>query len=161
MTDLLNNIFEELGVKERSKLGNAAEEEIRRNQAQLAFAERRKEIQVQLSNASRARSQAMNRLNIAFYLIIGLIVVSILVQFFVKGSNIILFVQTACTAVLFPISRQIDQGVTKQAYLEFVAAFLPDLEPKEAIKAIDQLYQAMSNPNSVKGSVNTSTVLTQ
>jgi hypothetical protein len=154
MADILDDIFVQLGVTNKSKLGNSVEEESRRANAELTFAERRREIQIQLKQAVQARAKTINRLNIAFYLIISFIIISIVLQFFVKGSNIIAFVQTACIAVLFPISRQIEKSVTKQSYIEFTSAFLPDLEPKEAIKAIDQLYHSINNPKSVKESIN-------
>jgi len=153
MADILNDIFSELGVTENSKLGNAEEQVIKKNNMELSFRERRTEIQQRLRDAAQLRSLAITRLNIAFYVVIVLIVLSILVQFFIKGAGIMVYVQTACAIGLFPISRQIERSVTKQAYLEFVAAFLPDLDPKDALKAIDQLYHSMSRPDNVKESM--------
>jgi hypothetical protein len=150
MRDVLLDLFKELGLTSQSRLGDVKEEEINRQQAEYKFSERRKEIQQQLKEAARLRSLTISRLNLAFYAMIGIIFVSIILQFFMKGSNMILIVQSACLAVLFPVSQKIDASVTRQAYLEFTAAFLPDLEPKEAIKAIEQLYQSLKNPESVK-----------
>ena len=149
-TNILDTVFSRLGVSEPAKLGVPND----RNQAEINYAERRKEVQAQLKAATLLRAQTISRLNVAFYVIIAIIVISIGLQFFVKGSNIILFIQTACVAVLFPISRQIERSVTKQSYMEFVSAFLPDLEPKEAITAIDHLYQSISDPDKVKATLN-------
>ncbi|HUC81043.1 MAG TPA: hypothetical protein VMR70_09010 [Flavisolibacter sp.] len=154
MNNSLDELFGELNIKTLSKLGNSPEEETRRRATEKIYNERRQEIQKQLAAAARSRSQTINRLNIAFYSILGIIIISIVIQFFIKGSNLVLYVQSACMAVLFPVSQKIDASANKQAYIEFTAAFLPDLNSKEAIKAIEQLYHSLKNPKSIQASVN-------
>ena len=154
--DLLTKVFEPLGIVEPGKLGPSAEAKLRLSEAEAVFRERRAEIQSHLAKAAKSRAQTVQRLNIAFYVVIAIIIFSILGQFLLGSSNLILFVQAACTAVIYPISQRVDKNVTSQTYIEFVAAFLPDLQPQEAIKAIDQLYQVLSNPDSIKAVINSS-----
>lgn len=154
--DLLTKVFEPLGVVEHGKLGPSAEAKLRQREAEAVFSDRRAEIQSRLAKAAKSRAQAVQRLNMVFYVVIAIIVLSILGQFLVGSSKLILFVQAACTAVIYPISQRVDKNATSQTYIEFVAAFLPDLQPHEAIKAIDQLYQALTNPDSIKAVINSS-----
>jgi hypothetical protein len=149
----LDKVFNALHVKERAKLGASEDAETFRAQAEAAYITRRAEIQEILAASALSRAQTLKRLNLSLYIVIAFVIISICGNLIQRNVNILVYIQSACTLILFPIFKLIEQAVTKQSQIEFTSAFLPDLDAKEALKAIDHLYQSLYHPENVKKSL--------
>ena len=151
----LLEVYNLLGIEAPAQFGSEDEEE-RRKIAARNYANQRKRIEKQLKDAAALRAKTIQYLTWAYFIIIGVLIVSIIIQFIIivrstiELSAIITFIEVACISAIFPIANRIEKNASFQSQIEFVITFLPDLDPGEAIKAIDHLFQAVSNPESLK-----------
>lgn len=150
----LDEIFHQLGVKEWAKLGMAGASvpaaKISKEKAESIYRENRERIQGQLRSIAKQRGKRIQYLNLAFYAVISIMVISIIIQLIKGETSIIPFIQSACVLVLFPLASRVERRISIQAHIEFVAVFISDLEPSEALKAIEMLYQTISSSSSLK-----------
>lgn len=146
----INQVFEFLKVDHKPKLGGKT---MAADAQAIAYQQRREEIQKLLVKAASLRESTIKSLNIAFYIVIMIVITGTIFQIVQKGSDMITIVQAACSVALFPIASLIEKNVTKQVQIQFTAAFLPDLQPEDAIKAISALYQSLNYPDNVKKSL--------
>ncbi len=159
MNDMtLEEVFEQLGVAAPMKMGPADTETQRRQNAQAHYRKNRAQIQAALRRAALSRARAVYWMNIAFFMLIAVLVLSVIGQLFIvkQASQSLPYLQAVCALGLFPLAQRIERNVTSQAHVEFVTTFLPDLSPEDALVAIAQLYQSLHQPRSLHKVIKTS-----